>query len=74
MNTTETASENKPVQLINKVVELSKATLRQDKEDGLSCTEQAKKYGLPVTQIRKALKIAGITERAKTKLKFTLKD
>ena len=55
-------------------VKLVKVELIKDKEEGLNVLEQAKKYGLPVTQMRKALKIAGITTRAKQKpkVKFTI--
>lgn len=51
------------------VVKLTKAELLKDKEDGLTVQLQAKKYSLPVSQMRKALKVAGITTRAKSKAK-----
>lgn len=51
-------------------VKLSKAELLKDKEDGLTVPEQATKYGIPPVQMRKALKIAGITTKAKRKSKY----
>lgn len=62
------------IKVISEVVELTKAALLKDKEEGLTVDEQAKKYGLPVTQMRKALKIANITVKAKPKLKFRFTD
>ena len=53
-------------------VKLVKAELIKDKEDGLTVIQQSTKYGLPVTQMRRALKMAGITTRAKAKPKFTI--
>ncbi len=49
------------------LIKLTKTELLKDKESGLTVPEQATKYSLPVSQMRKALKIAGITIKAKKK-------
>ena len=57
----------------NKVV-LTKGGLLKDKENGLTVPEIATKYGLSKGQMTKALKIAGITTRAKAKTTFVFAE
>lgn len=57
----------------SKVVKLTKSGLLADKNSGLTNPEMAKKYNLAVTQITKALKMAGIVNiKAKAKAKFEI--
>jgi len=56
------------------IVKLSKRGLREDIESGMKRPQIAEKYQLPVTQVNKAIKMAGLNGmRAKT-IKFELVD
>lgn len=55
-------------------VKLTKSGLQADKDANLTTEEMAAKYNLPLNQMRKALKLAGIKTRAKTRDKFVLID
>lgn len=67
MATTEAKPETPQFVRPEGVVKLTKDELIKDKEAGLTIPDQAKKYALPVTQMRRALKMAGITMKAKSK-------
>ena len=62
------------VEKTKNVVRLTKTGLMQDKENGTTIPEMAKKYGLPVATMRKALKQAGIEIKARQKAKFIIEE
>lgn len=55
-----------------KQIELSVKNLKEDKTSGLNVEEMASKYSLKPSQMKKALKEAGIPVRAKQKPAFVL--
>lgn len=56
------------------IVKLSKSGLKQDIECGMKRTDMATKYGLPITQLNKAVTQAGLKGvRAKT-IRFEFVD
>lgn len=60
-------AENENVQSKTKsatVVKLTKKGLIEDKKQGLAVKDMAKKYTLSLPMMRKALKIAGVEQRA----------
>ncbi len=58
---------------VKTVVKLTKNGLIQDKDNGLTNPQMAKKYSLTPTQISKALKMVGLTKkRAKAQAKFEI--
>lgn len=71
-----TIDETQPVLPIveRTVVELSKASLIKDKNEGLTIPEMATKYGLSKPQMTKACKLAGVVTRAKSKPKFVITE
>ena len=56
-------------------VKLSKAGLLKDiTVDGLSREEMASKYGLPINQMREAIKQAGLKQKKAHKIMFELEE
>lgn len=62
------------VRKVGNVLQITKSGLLKDKEDGLTIPQMAEKYKVSKASLTKALRMAGITKRARTITKIEIID
>jgi len=59
---------------MNEVIKITKSQLIADVESGMKRTDIAEKYNLPLNQVQKLMKIAGLKTKRASSPKFIFED